>query len=101
MVIDAMLYFQITNPIKAAYEIEDLFKAVELLTQTSLRNVIGELNLDQVLASRDIINTKLCAISHNVSDKWGIKIIRIELQDINPMEQTMLRLSMLQPVLLY
>jgi regulator of protease activity HflC (stomatin/prohibitin superfamily) len=71
MEIDAMLYFRISNPVKAMYEIEDLFNAIELLTQTTLRNMIGELNFDQVLSSRDIINNKLCAVLDDISDKWG------------------------------
>jgi regulator of protease activity HflC (stomatin/prohibitin superfamily) len=82
--INAILYFQITNPVKAVYEIANLPEAIEKLTQTTLRNVIGEMDLDQTLASRDTINTKLRAILDEATDKWGVKVTRIELQDINP-----------------
>ena len=82
--INAILYFQITDPVKAVYEIANLPEAIEKLTQTTLRNVIGEMDLDQTLASRDVINTKLRAILDEATDKWGVKVTRIELQDINP-----------------
>jgi len=82
--INAMLYFQVTDPIKAVYEIANLPEAIEKLTQTTLRNVIGELDLDQTLTSRDTINTKLREILDQATDKWGVKVNRVELQDINP-----------------
>jgi regulator of protease activity HflC (stomatin/prohibitin superfamily) len=82
--INAMLYFQITNPMKAVYEIANLPDAIEKLTQTTLRNVIGEMDLDETLSSRDTINSKLRAILDEATDKWGVKINRVELQDINP-----------------
>lgn len=82
--INALLYFQITDPVKAVYEIANLPNAIEKLTQTTLRNVIGELDLDQTLASRDTINSKLKAILDEATDKWGVKVNRVELQDINP-----------------
>ena len=82
--INAILYFQITDPFKAIYEVEDLVMAIEKLTQTTLRNVIGELELDQTLTSRDTINTKLRNILDEATDKWGVKVTRVELQDINP-----------------
>jgi regulator of protease activity HflC (stomatin/prohibitin superfamily) len=82
--IDAVLFFQITNAVKAVYEIANLPEAIEKLTKTTLRNVIGEMDLDQTLASRDTINTKLRAILDEATDKWGVKVTRIELQDINP-----------------
>ncbi|MBN1594128.1 MAG: SPFH/Band 7/PHB domain protein [Candidatus Coatesbacteria bacterium] len=82
--INAMLYFQVTDPIKAVYEIANLPEAIEKLTQTTLRNVIGELDLDQTLTSRDTINTKLREILDEATDKWGVKVNRVELQDINP-----------------
>jgi regulator of protease activity HflC (stomatin/prohibitin superfamily) len=82
--INALLYFQITDPIKAVYEIANLPDAIEKLTQTTLRNLIGELDLDETLSSRDTINSKLRAILDEASDKWGVKVNRVELQDINP-----------------
>ena len=82
--INALLYFQITDPVKAMYEIENLPLAIEKLTQTTLRNVIGELDLDETLTSRDTINMKLRQILDEASNKWGVKVNRVELQDINP-----------------
>ena len=82
--IDALLYFQVTDPIKAVYEINNLPNAIEKLTQTTLRNVIGELELDKTLTSRDTINTKLREILDEATDKWGVKVNRVELQDIEP-----------------
>lgn len=82
--LNALLYFQITDPVKAVYEIANLPDAIEKLTQTTLRNVIGELDLDQTLSSRDTINSKLRVILDDASEKWGVKINRVELQDINP-----------------
>jgi regulator of protease activity HflC (stomatin/prohibitin superfamily) len=82
--IDALLYFQITDPFKAVYEVENLAMAIEKLTQTTLRNVIGELELDQTLSSRDTINMKLRQILDEATDKWGVKVNRVELKDIAP-----------------
>ncbi len=82
--INALLYFQITDPVKAVYEIANLPDAIEKLTQTTLRNVIGELDLDETLTSRDTINSKLRQILDEATDKWGVKVNRVELQDINP-----------------
>lgn len=82
--INALLYFQIMDPIKALYEIENLPDAIEKLTQTTLRNVIGELDLDETLTSRDTINAKLRIILDDATNKWGVKVNRVELQDINP-----------------
>ncbi|MCD4818077.1 MAG: SPFH/Band 7/PHB domain protein [Candidatus Cloacimonetes bacterium] len=82
--IDALLYFQITDPVKSLYEIQNLPHAIEKLTQTTLRNVIGELELDKTLTSRDTINSKLRDILDEATDKWGVKVNRVELQDINP-----------------
>jgi regulator of protease activity HflC (stomatin/prohibitin superfamily) len=84
--INALLYFQIVDPKKAVYEIENLPNAIEKLTQTSLRNVIGELELDETLTSRDTINSKLQAILDDATNKWGVKVNRVELQDITPPE---------------
>lgn len=82
--INALLYFQIMDPVKAMYEIENLPDAIEKLTQTTLRNVIGELDLDETLTSRDTINGKLRIILDDATNKWGVKVNRVELQDINP-----------------
>ncbi|HRP00300.1 MAG TPA: SPFH domain-containing protein [Flavobacteriales bacterium] len=82
--INALLYFQVMDPVKAMYEIENLPLAIEKLTQTTLRNVIGELDLDETLTSRDTINMKLRTILDEASNKWGVKVNRVELQDINP-----------------
>lgn len=82
--INALLYFQIVDPFKAVYEINNLPNAIEKLTQTTLRNIIGELELDQTLTSRDTINTKLRAVLDDATNKWGIKVNRVELQDITP-----------------
>lgn len=82
--INALLYFQIVDPFKAVYEINNLPNAIEKLTQTTLRNIIGELELDQTLTSRDTINTKLRSVLDDATNKWGIKVNRVELQDITP-----------------
>lgn len=82
--INALLYFQITDPTKAVYEISNLPDAIEKLTQTTLRNIIGELSLDQTLTSRDTINRKLRIVLDDATDKWGVKVNRVELQDIMP-----------------
>ena len=84
MQINALLYFQIVDPFKAAYEINNLPNAIEKLTQTTLRNIIGEMELDQTLTSRDTINTKLRGVLDDATDKWGVKVNRVELQDIIP-----------------
>ena len=89
MQINALLYFQIVDPFKAVYEINNLPNAIEKLTQTTLRNIIGELELDQTLTSRDTINTKLRAVLDDATNKWGIKVNRVELQDITPPERVL------------
>ena len=86
IIIDALLYFQVTDPMKAVYEIANLPDAIEKLTQTTLRNVIGELDLDQTLASRETINSKLRAILDEATYRWGVKVNRVELQEISPPE---------------
>ena len=89
MQIYALLYFQIVDPFKAVYEINNLPNAIEKLTQTTLRNIIGEMELDQTLTSRDTINTKLRAVLDDATNKWGIKVNRVELQDIMPPESVL------------
>ena len=87
--INALLYFQIVDPFKAVYEINNLPNAIEKLTQTTLRNIIGELELDETLTSRDTINTKLRVVLDDATNKWGIKVNRGELQDITPPESVL------------
>lgn len=82
--INALLYFQIVDAKKSVYEIDNLPNAIEKLTQTTLRNVIGELELDETLTSRDTINSKLRAVLDDATNKWGVKVNRVELQDITP-----------------
>ncbi len=82
--INALLYFQIMDPKRAVYQIENLPEAIEKLTQTNLRNLVGQLALDETLVSRDIINDKLREILDKATDKWGVKVNRVELQDIVP-----------------
>lgn len=84
--IDALLYFQIVDPVKAVYEIADLPIAIEKLTQTTLRNVVGEMELDETLTSRDTINAKLRTVLDEATNKWGVKVNRVELQEIAPPE---------------
>lgn len=82
--IDALLYIQVIDPVKVAYEIAHLPLAVSQLAQTSLRNVIGEMDLDETLASRDHINSKLKRVLDEATDKWGTKVNRVELRNITP-----------------
>ena len=82
--INAVLYFQIFNPEKSVYGVENLYEAIEKLTQTTLRQLIGKLELQETLTSRDKINTELRETIDSASDKWGVKVNRIELQDITP-----------------
>jgi len=78
------LYFQIVDPKSAVYEIQNLPEAIEKLTQTNLRNLVGQLDLDESLVSRDKINHELRAILDDATNKWGVKVNRVELQDIIP-----------------
>ena len=82
--INALLYFQIVDPKSAVYEIQNLPDAIEKLTQTNLRNLVGQLDLDESLVSRDKINHELRAILDEATNKWGVKVNRVELQDIIP-----------------
>jgi regulator of protease activity HflC (stomatin/prohibitin superfamily) len=82
--IDTVLYFQITDPKLFAYGVENPMSAIENLTATTLRNIIGELELDQSLTSRDIINAKMRSILDEATDPWGIKVNRVELKNIVP-----------------
>lgn len=82
--INAIIYFQIIDPKSAVYEIQNLSDAIEKLTQTTLRNLVGQLDLDETLVSRDKINQELRAILDEATNKWGVKVNRVELQDIIP-----------------
>ena len=84
MQIDTVVYFQITDPKLYTYGVEQPMPAMETLTATTLRNIIGDLELDQTLTSRDIINTKMRAILDEATDPWGIKVNRVELKNILP-----------------
>lgn len=84
MQIDTVVYFQITDPKLFTYGIESPMAAIENLTATTLRNIIGDLELDQTLTSRDIINTKMRSILDEATDAWGIKVNRVELKNIIP-----------------
>lgn len=84
MQIDTVVYFQITDPKLYTYGVENPISAIENLTATTLRNIIGELELDQTLTSRDVINTKMRSILDEATDPWGIKINRVEVKNILP-----------------
>lgn len=86
MQINALLYYRIFDPKAAIYEVENLPDAIEKLTQTTLRNVIGSMDLDETLVSRDSINEKLRLILDIATDKWGVKVNRVELQEVSPPE---------------
>jgi regulator of protease activity HflC (stomatin/prohibitin superfamily) len=82
--IDTVLYFQVTNPRDAAYEIADYIQAIEQLTVTTLRNVIGSIDLEKTLTSREHINSTLRGVLDEASGKWGIRVNRVELKSIDP-----------------
>ena len=84
MQIDTVVYFQITDPKLFTYGVEEPISAIETLTATTLRNIIGELELDQTLTSRDIINSKMRSILDEATDPWGIKVNRVEVKNILP-----------------
>ena len=84
MQIDTVVYFQITDPKLYCYGVEQPMMAMETLTATTLRNIIGDLELDQTLTSRDVINTKMRSILDEATDPWGIKVNRVELKNILP-----------------
>lgn len=84
MKIDAIVYFQVTDPFKATYEVAEPWNAVEKLALTTVRNIIGELTLDETLASRDQINVRLQHVLDDATTKWGMKVNRVELKDIDP-----------------
>ncbi len=82
--IDSVIYFQVIDPVRAAYEAQNYIQAIEQLTMTTLRNIIGGLDLEQTLTSREEINAKLRAVLDEATGKWGIKVNRVELRSIEP-----------------
>jgi regulator of protease activity HflC (stomatin/prohibitin superfamily) len=84
--IDSVLYYQITDPIKAIYEVADLTGSIMQLTITSMRAIIGDLDLDHTFSSRDIINSKLRMVLDEATDRWGVKVTRVEVRNIHPPE---------------
>jgi regulator of protease activity HflC (stomatin/prohibitin superfamily) len=84
MMIDTIVYYQVTDPFRYTYEIANPISAIDNLSATTLRNIVGDLELDQTLTSRDLVNSKLRAILDEATDKWGIKVNRVELKNILP-----------------
>ena len=82
--VDAVVYYEVTDPVKVTYNVENFYIAATKLAQTNLRNLIGDLALDESLTSRELINTKLREILDDATDKWGTKVTRVELQRIEP-----------------
>ena len=84
--IDSVLYYQITDPIKSVYEVADLTGSIMQLTITAMRSIIGDLDLDHTFTSRDLINNKLRAVLDEATDRWGVKVTRVEIRNIHPPE---------------
>ncbi|MDR0915478.1 MAG: SPFH/Band 7/PHB domain protein [Endomicrobium sp.] len=84
VIVDAIIYFQVTDPVKVVYNIENFAVAALKLAQTNLRNVIGDMELDNTLTSRENINTQLRSVMDEATDKWGVKVTRVEIQKIDP-----------------
>jgi regulator of protease activity HflC (stomatin/prohibitin superfamily) len=84
VIVDAIIYFQVTDPIRVIYNIEDFAIAALKLAQTNLRNLIGDMELDNTLTSREKINTQLRTVMDDATDKWGVKVTRVEIQKIDP-----------------
>lgn len=82
--IDTVVFYQITDPVKAVYEIQNLKKGIEYLAITTIRDIVGKMDLDETFGSRDSINYQLRSILDEATDKWGCKINRVEIKDINP-----------------
>ena len=82
--VDAVIYYEATDPTKLKYNVGNFILAISKLAQTNLRNVIGDLDLDSALTSRDVINTKLREILDDATDKWGVRVVRVEIQRIEP-----------------
>ena len=84
--VDTVVFYQITDPAKAVYEIQSLKKGIEYLAITTIRDIVGKINLDSTFSSRDLINNQLTQILDEATYKWGCKVNRVEIQDINPPE---------------
>ena len=84
--IDTVVFYQITDPAKAVYEIQSLKRGIEYLAQTTIRDIVGKMNLDSTFSSRDLINNQLRITLDEATDKWGCKINRVEIKDIRPPE---------------
>jgi regulator of protease activity HflC (stomatin/prohibitin superfamily) len=93
MEVDAVIYFVIADPVRATYEVQNLAWGIEQLTLSGLRNVIGALDLDHTLTSRDTINTQLRATLDAATQQWGVKIMRVELKNINPPQEIKLTME--------
>src|SRR5687767_508875 len=91
--VDSVVYWMITDPIKAVYEINDLVGSLVLLTFTGMRSVMGEMDLDHTLSSRDQINSKLRLILDEATDKWGVKVTRVDVKNISPPEDVRLTME--------
>src|SRR5262249_1818336 len=87
MGVDAVIYYLIVDPVRATYEVQNLRWGIDQLTLSALRNVIGALDLDHTLTSRDTINTQLRAALDVATQQWGVKVVRVELKNINPPEE--------------
>ncbi|MBU6997685.1 MAG: SPFH/Band 7/PHB domain protein [Theionarchaea archaeon] len=82
--VDAVIYYEVTDPVKVTYNVANFYTAATKLAQTNLRNLVGDLSLDESLTSREVINTKLRQILDDATDKWGVRVSRVELQRIEP-----------------
>jgi len=82
--VDAIVYFEFTDPVKLVYNVADFYQATTKLAQTNLRNVIGEMELDSALTSREYINTKLREVLDDATNKWGVRVVRVEIKRIDP-----------------
>ena len=82
--VDAVVYYEVTDPVKVTYNVANFYTAATKLAQTNLRNLVGDMALDESLTSREIINTRLREILDDATDKWGVKVTRVELQRIEP-----------------
>ncbi|MCL2687989.1 MAG: paraslipin, partial [Methanobrevibacter sp.] len=84
VIVDCVIFFEVTDPFNAIYNVVRFYQAITKLAQTNLRNIIGELELDQTLTSREMINTQLREVLDEATDKWGTRVVRVEIQRIEP-----------------
>lgn len=84
VIVDCVIYYEVIDPFNATYNVVDFYQALTKLAQTNLRNIIGDLELDQTLTSREMINTNLREVLDDATDKWGSKVVRVEIQRIEP-----------------